>query len=287
MRAKLLTITLLICLPLRMTAQTTDPLMPDSTAAGSLILNDSAADSQLPDVLNPGIRPNNFDKTTQFRATQLILPGTLIAVSTFGLWNNVTRAANVTIRDKMNDVRTRQLKFDDYVQYLPVVSYVGLGVAGARSKHNFKERLLVTGTSYLAMGIMTNAVKYTAKEMRPDGSSRNSYPSGHTATVFMGAELVRSEYGTGYGVAAYTIACGVAFMRIYNGRHWTTDVLAGAGIGILSARIGYWMLPVTRRWFGMERNKNRNSQVTDVALMTAPFYDYNTHAVGGSLGFVF
>lgn len=263
MKAKLLTIILLICLPLRGGAQTADSLQ-----TGSLNMQE------------------NFDKTTKFKATQLILPGALIAVSTFGLWNDWTRSANITIRDKMTSIRTRQLKFDDYVQYLPVVSYVGLGVAGAKTKHNFKERLLVTGTSYLAMGIMTNAIKYSVKEMRPDGSSRNSYPSGHTATAFMGAELVRSEYGTGYGIAAYTIACGVAFMRIYNGRHWTTDVLAGAGIGILSARIGYWMLPVTRRWFGMERNKNKY-QMTDVAFATAPFYDYNTNAIGGSFAFVF
>ena len=54
----------------------------------------------------------------------------------------------------------------------------------------------------------------------------------------MGAELVRMEYGGWYGIGAYTIAVGVGFMRMYNGRHWLHDVVAGAGVGILSARVG-------------------------------------------------
>lgn len=274
MNCKTLIILLMACLPLRSAAQTADSLNFKNYATATDI---SAANT------------GSFDKTTKFRATQLILPGSLIAVSTFGLWNDWTKSANITVRDKMTDIRNgHKIKVDDYLQYLPVVSYVGLGFAGAKCKHNYKERLLATGTSYLAMAIMVNGVKFTVKEKRPDSNSRNSYPSGHTATVFMGAELVRTEYGTGYGIAAYTVACGVAFLRIYNGRHWTTDTLAGAGIGILSARIGYWMLPVTRRWFGMERNRKNNlAPSTDVAFTTAPFYDYNTHAIGGSFALVF
>lgn len=280
MRASVIYI-MLILTPLRLSAQSADSLQMYQHAADSLPLKPGGGIS--------AVQQENVDRTTKFRATQLILPGTLIAASTFGLWNNGVKSANVYIRDKMTDIRNdRPIRVDDYLQYLPVVSYVGLGVAGAKSKYNFKERLLVTGTSYLAMGIMVNGVKYSVREMRPDGSRRNSYPSGHTATVFLGAELVRSEYGTGYGIAAYTVACGTAFLRIYNNRHWMTDVLAGAGIGILSARIGYWMLPVTRRWFGMERNRrNTPAPATEVAFFTAPFYDYNTRAVGGSLALTF
>ena len=46
------------------------------------------------------------------------------------------------------------------------------------------------------------------------------------------------EYGGGSGAGAYAVAAGVGFMRMYNGRHWLHDVVAGAGVGILSARIG-------------------------------------------------
>ena len=113
------------------------------------------------------------------------------------------------------------------------------------------DRSLERVTSYVALGAIVNSIKYTVREPRPDGSANNSFPSGHTATTFMGAELVRIEYGDDspwYSVGAYTVAIAVGALRVYNNRHWFTDVFAGAGVGILSARIGYWMLPYTRKF---------------------------------------
>ena len=66
-------------------------------------------------------------------------------------------------------------------------------------------------------------------------------------------------------------------LRIYNNRHWLNDVLAGAGIGILSARIGYWMLPVSRRILVMERAGK------GCAVVPSPFFDGETSAVGGGV----
>jgi len=40
-------------------------------------------------------------------------------------------------------------------------------------------------------------------------------------------------------VGGYTIATLTGFMRVLNNRHWISDVLVGAGIGILSADLGY------------------------------------------------
>lgn len=191
-----------------------------------------------------------YDKTTQFQAWQLILPASFVVVGSWGICNGFLHSVNHSVKDNMSDLRKNSFfHADDYIQYLPVVSYVGLGLMGVKSKHSFKERLIVTATSYLAMGIMVNGTKLVIDEKRPDSSAENSFPSGHTATVFMGAELIRIEYGTGYGIGAYAIACGVGFLRLYNNRHWLNDVLAGAGIGILSARIGYWLLPVNRKTF--------------------------------------
>ena len=87
----------------------------------------------------------------------------------------------------------------------------------------------------------------TAPEIEADD---HSFPSGHTATAFAGAELVRMEYGPYWGAAAYTLATGVAFLRIYNRWHYFSDVVAGAGVGILCAHIGEWLLPPVKRLFG-------------------------------------
>lgn len=223
------------------------------------------------------------DKSVQFKGTQLIAPLTLVAVSSFGTWDKRAKEVNVAIRDGFEGWRgEHRMHFDDFVQYLPAVSYLALGFTGAKARHDFKERLIVLGTSYIAMGIMVNSVKYTVREPRPNNvSERNSYPSGHTATAFMGAELVRREYGLGYGIAAYAVACGIGFMRMYNNRHWLNDVMAGAGIGILSAQIGYWMLPYTRKLFGIGRWKESFS------LAATPFYDYDTKAIGGGVAIRF
>ena len=72
----------------------------------------------------------------------------------------------------------------------------------------------------------------------------NSFPSGHTYIAFVGAETLRKEYGEEYpwlAVAGYAVATLVGTMRIYNDRHWAGDVLAGAGLGILSVNITYWI----------------------------------------------
>ena len=120
---------------------------------------------------------------------------------------------------------------------------------GVKSRHGFKERVAVEITAYITMATLTGIGKYSFREKRPDSKARNSFPSGHTATAFTAAELIREEYGLYVGIGAYAVATGVAFLRLYNGRHWLNDVIAGAGVGILSARIAYRMLPLYRRCF--------------------------------------
>lgn len=194
------------------------------------------------------------DTTCRFRAAQLIAPASLVTVGCIGVCNGWFHSVNNSIRDGMGDLRKEQyIKADDYLQYLPVVANVCLPFVGVKAKHSFKERIAITATAYLAMGIMVNATKRAVGEKRPDTGARNSFPSGHTATAFMGAELVRKEYGTAVGICAYTVATGVAVLRLYNNRHWLNDILAGAGMGILSAKIGFWLLPLERRLFGWDK----------------------------------
>lgn len=150
-----------------------------------------------------------------------------------------------------------QLRGDDplfiegVLQYVPSAMHLFLGL-GVPAAHDFKERFTMTATATAAMLAMVYGLKYATRTLRPDGSRANSFPSGHTAMAFLGAEMVRTEYGNAYGAAAYAIAAATGFLRVYNGRHWVSDVVAGAGAGILSARIGYWLLPWERRLFGWD-----------------------------------
>mgnify|MGYP003199246539 CR=1 FL=1 len=64
-----------------------------------------------------------------------------------------------------------------------------------------------------------------------------SFPSGHTATAFMTATMLTKEYGhisPWIGIGAYSVATATGLMRMANNKHWLSDVLTGAGIGILA-----------------------------------------------------
>jgi membrane-associated phospholipid phosphatase len=103
--------------------------------------------------------------------------------------------------------------------------------------------LVAGGTCLLLKNVITAA--------RPDMTNYNSFPSGHTVLGFVGAELVRMNYGWAWGLGAYTVASVVAFMRVYQGRHWMSDILFGAGLGILGAHVGEWLLEPTKRFFNI------------------------------------
>ena len=186
-----------------------------------------------------------------FRPSALIVPAALTAVGATGLWVGGVKDVNRHVANGFQDLRGNHRTFDadDYLEFLPYVAYEGMGLLGVSSRHNFRDRLMAGITAELAVEIICGAWKYSVNEIRPDGE-RHSFPSGHTARAFAGAELIRLDYGKGPAIAAYVFATGIGAARLYNNRHWLTDVIAGAGIGVLSARIGHWMIPVYRRWFG-------------------------------------
>ena len=215
------------------------------------------------------------DETRVFRPQQLVAPAALIALGTWGLADGspIDRLAQ-TARYDMNP-RYTKIKADAYLQYVPTGVHLVLGfIPGTKPRHNFRDRVLASATANLLMAAVTNTVKYTVRERRPDSYARNSFFSGHTATAFTGAELVRIEYGWGYGSAAYAVATTTAFLRVWNKRHWVGDVVAGAGAGILCAQAGYWMLPVWKRWFGIDRRDalRRAKRENRPLVVGAPFY---------------
>ena len=141
---------------------------------------------------------------------------------------------------------------DNWLQYVPAAAYLVSGAfRNGGGEHGFAERLVSLATSAASEAILVNGLKYTCCRLRPDGVTANSFPSGHTATVFMGAEQIRLEYGGWAGAGAYALATGVGLLRVYNGYHWFTDVLAGAAVGIASANIARWLLPAECKLLGI------------------------------------
>lgn len=178
-----------------------------------------------------------------FRASQLIAPGALMGAGALVHWLGHD-AIDVPVRNAMQGWRGDgpQLRFDDYVQYLPLTMNLGLGLTGVPAKHRSSDRLIETGMSFALLTVSSKILKELIPSQRPNGGDFHSFPSGHTGTAFTGAELVRMEYGWGWGAGAYAVATTVAVMRSYNNRHWLSDLFAGAGLGILCAHAGEWLL---------------------------------------------
>ncbi len=147
---------------------------------------------------------------------------------------------------------------DDYTQFFGPAAVVGLKLGGYEGRSDWPRLLASAGMSYGLMALFVNTIKHTAKEMRPDGSTANSWPSGHTATAFVGATLLHKEYGLTrspwWSVAGYGVATATGVMRVLNNRHWISDVLSGAGLGILSGELGYAICDLLFKGKGLLRN---------------------------------
>lgn len=193
----------------------------------------------------------------KFSPKSLTLPGALMALGIAGAVKD-NNSINKTVRDCMDDWRgSHKCRADDYLRFVPSASFVALSfISTIPSKHTTSEKLMLAATSHAIMLACGYGLKTVVNERRPDFSDRKSFPSGHVALSFTGAELLRMEYGNAYGFGGYAIACCVAGLRLYNGKHWLNDVLMGAGIGILSARAAYWLLPLEKKLLGMT-NKDK------------------------------
>lgn len=174
----------------------------------------------------------------------MILPGSLVLVGAVATqWKplqSLDRSINNAVCTNYN-----QTKIDNFIQYTPILASFGLSAAGVRGRHSTKQQLVLGLTAEAINAALVSSVKAIARRMRPDSNARTSFPSGHTATAFCGAELLRMEYGKKYpgvAIAGYAMAVGTGYLRMYNKRHWVSDIVAGAGFGILSTRVAYAIL---------------------------------------------
>ena len=187
-----------------------------------------------------------------------ILPSTFLV---YGAAINVIptfKNTDLEVREMVLSNFHRKYHIDDWFQYAPMVSVFGLEVFGVKGRHKLLDKTLITASSALFMAGIVNGVKYSTKILRPDNSSRNSFPSGHTATVFFGAHILYKEYKDTkpwIGVAGYALATTTAIFRVINNRHWLSDIVGGAGVAIISVELGYLLLPTVKKWLHFDQPK--------------------------------
>jgi membrane-associated phospholipid phosphatase len=116
-------------------------------------------------------------------------------------------------------------------------------------KHNGYEMLISIGAGVL----VTEILKITVNRERPADkypteifvltpTNGASFPSGHTALAFSTATTLALDYKKWYIVVpAFLWAGSVGYSRMYLGKHYPGDVLAGAIIGIGSGYFSHWL----------------------------------------------
>ncbi|HWK03394.1 MAG TPA: phosphatase PAP2 family protein [Puia sp.] len=207
-----------------------------------------------------GIRPDTVPRIDWAHAASVkpafpfrsfILPGAMIAYGFVTLkTNGFLKNFNGTVKDEIwTDGPHKQIHADNYLMLAPAVSVYALNAMGIHGQHNFRDRTIILLMSSLFTNAVVFGVKGWSHELRPDGSDYNSFPSGHTAEAFASAEFMRQEYkdvSPWYGVAGYAMATATGMLRMYNNKHWMSDVVAGAGVGIASTKLAYWLYPVIK-----------------------------------------
>jgi hypothetical protein len=241
------------------------PDTPSVKPTGSAVV-----DSIVKDVVSP-IRP----KGLSWRP--VVIPLAMITYGAVATSNGWLKQINEEAQEQFFLNRSNQSPFhlDDYTIYAPAVAVFGLKAVGVQSKNNFVDCFFL----YAMSNAFANGIVFSTKGLtaiaRPDGSDKYSFPSGHTAAAFVSAEFLRQEYkhvSPWIGAAGYVVAAGTGFLRIYNNKHWFNDVIAGAGIGILSTRLSYYVYPKIKNLIIRKADKN---------AVIMPTYD------GQTVGFVF
>lgn len=176
--------------------------------------------------------------------TGMLLSG--IAFATIPPFHNIEKS----IYDGFNKNPIHTTNLDDYIQYAPAAATFMLDASGVKGKHRIGEKFILYAMGNVVAASIVHPVKYFIHRERPDKSNLRSFPSGHTSTAFVAAELLHQEYGhlspwisvAGYGTAALT-----GYFRMQNNAHWLGDVVAGAAFGIASTKISYWLLPKIKK----------------------------------------
>jgi hypothetical protein len=137
-------------------------------------------------------------------------------------------------------------KIDNYIQYAPIAELYTSDLVFSKSKNEVFQQTKNLAISEILTAIIVQGLKKTTKNTRPNGSPF-SFPSGHSGQSFTGATALYLEYKDSnklFALSGYGFSTATGILRITNNRHWLSDVLVGAGIGIISTRLVWYVNPL-------------------------------------------
>ena len=197
--------------------------------------------------------PARLDRTSAWWAGGLAAGGLLV----YAHDGQLRHLAGKNRSDLNDDLASGLEKFGNGTYELSLLGLYG----GLCYLFNGREGLTTSGLalqSFLAANAAGTLVKYSAGRARPyaeDGkrrftpfrfkSARTSFPSGHTTSAFAVASVFSRRCASpAVGISAYALAAGTALQRVYDDKHWASDVFAGA---VLGTAVGRWIAAPARK----------------------------------------
>lgn len=219
--------------------------------------------------------------TPLFKMAHASVPVIIGGLAIYGANNNLKDAAAAGSHAMHYDTQ-----YEDYLQYAPGLALLALKIGGVESRSSWS-RMIVSDafSAVLTIGV-AESLKRTVGDVRPDGEDDRSFPSGHTAISYMLATMLHKEYGCRspwISLGAYTVATTTAASRMIHNRHWMSDIVVGAGIGVAATEIGYFLADLIFNERGLsdwvyadplDRWRNPSFLATDLA-MNLPLTTYH------------
>ena len=209
--------------------------------AGKVIL---PADSVLPGQKKPFTKSQRLEHSNSRFLKRAIIPSTaLIAAGILTMEGRGFFSSHDLMEFRNSTFPEFATEADDFVMLAPLVGMYGFNLISSQNRHETGRQTLLL----LASGALTSAMVWPSKVLtdieRPNEKS-HAFPSGHTAYAFTIATFIDKEFrhkSPWVSVGAYSIAGATGILRVLNNAHWMSDVLAGAGVGILSVNAVYWL----------------------------------------------
>ncbi len=165
-----------------------------------------------------------------------------------------------SIKKKLRDgegVIDYSIPVDDLIQYVPIAELYIADALGVKAKNHWFDQTKYLIISNVITAALTHGAKFAINKERPNGAD-HSFPSGHSSFSFTNATALYEEFhdtAPGFSYSGYVLTSMVGSLRVVNNKHWFSDVLAGAGLGILVTRMVYYFEPL-KNWNPCKRMEN-------------------------------
>lgn len=178
-----------------------------------------------------------------------LVPLALIGTGVFVNYSDGSLGKESLQDDIQDGLEGFHTELDNFLPFVPALTMYSADLLQVPARNDAFTQTKYLGIALLANNLVTLGIKKISDEDRPNGDPY-SFPSGHTSNAFVMATALHLEFKDSNILLAYSgylFATATGVLRVMNNDHWVSDVLAGAGIGILSTQLVYHFEPL-KNW---------------------------------------